>query len=666
MSNQETFDMKVDYCNICCDIYNSGNKKKIKCHFCDYNTCLSCFKKYCLSTSNEPNCMNCNKKWNREFLYTFLPKSFLNNELKKHQEDYLLEQEISLLPSTQIYLEYKNEAHKYLEESLKIEKEINRLQNLMNEKLDNYNKYYNKYANPRQIVDEDEKKVLVNNLPCPIDDCRGFINTKKWSCGICCNKFCKDCHEVLEEEHKCNPETVDSIKLIKNDTKQCPKCFTPIHKIMGCFDGDTLIPVYENNKTITKPAKEIRVNDFIIGDDGSVRKVEEIFQGEDKMFKINQDRGKSYTVNSKHMLVLRFMHHKKIQWIEEHNLWRTWYLDNNDMSLKMRTFFAEENSISKYKALENLHNHLKNIDENDMIYVTVENFIRLTQSFTRRRWSSLDSKQKEEEEDESNLFNYLYGIQVTRDFKKKYSTKITVEDMGNGKYYGWRFRNEDENSRFLLPDGTVVKNCDQIWCVICKTAFNWKTGMIMNGPIHNPHYFEYLRTLGKEDDEINNRFGENCGRNVETLLARLRGVQKRYYWRNTKIDLLYTYIQHLSHLENVELPKYVVQGTKELDNVDLRIEYLENKIDKDTMKYKIQRRNKRNMYKQNIYEVLRMYFDVSMDHLFEVVDHIDDNNVWSLFVDKTTKLKTYTDDNISKIKDIYGYKENTIGLTINI
>jgi len=72
------------------------------------------------------------------------------------------------------------------------------------------------------------------------------------------------------------------------------------------------------------------------------------------------------------------------------------------------------------------------------------------------------------------------------------------------------------------------------------------------------------------------------------------------------------------------------------------------------------------MYKQNIYEVLRMYFDVSMDHLFEVVDHIDDNNVWSLFVDKTTKLKTYTDDNISKIKDIYGYKENTIGLTINI
>jgi len=38
-----------------------------------------------------------------------------------------------------------------------------------------------------------------------------------------------------------------------------------------------------------------------------------------------------------------------------------------------------------------------------------------------------------------------------------------------------------------------VSGCDQMWCVCCKTAFNYRTGVVDKGVIHNPEYNRYLR-----------------------------------------------------------------------------------------------------------------------------------------------------------------------------
>ena len=34
--------------------------------------------------------------------------------------------------------------------------------------------------------------------------------------------------------------------------------------------------------------------------------------------------------------------------------------------------------------------------------------------------------------------------------------------------------------------------CSQMWCPNCHKAFNWNTGKIETGIIHNPHYFQFL------------------------------------------------------------------------------------------------------------------------------------------------------------------------------
>ena len=109
-------------------------------------------------------------------------------------------------------------------------------------------------------------KVFITNINCPEIDCKGLLNNKHF-CKVCGAIVCAKCMNIrkfynsdedeepnddgiikfytkpmnpnphnreMPEKHVCNEDDVKSVKLRKSDTKPCPKCSIPIHKIAGC------------------------------------------------------------------------------------------------------------------------------------------------------------------------------------------------------------------------------------------------------------------------------------------------------------------------------------------------------------------------------------------------------------------------------------------------
>ena len=241
----------MDTCSVCCENFNKTTRKKVTCPFCDYESCKTCTQTYLISSTDNPHCMNCKNELNRSFIDSFCTKRFRNVEYKKHRENILFEKELAKMPETQpkverilrmreIRTEY-HELMKYLK-NIRLEKRdaiimnypIDAYQDIeleLTNKIDNLvyemNTLRSEYDEPSDTSERNFVRM------CPSEECRGFIE-ENWKCGLCKQQFCKHCNEKVEENHICNPKTVETITLINKDTKPCPKCGIMIHKIDGC------------------------------------------------------------------------------------------------------------------------------------------------------------------------------------------------------------------------------------------------------------------------------------------------------------------------------------------------------------------------------------------------------------------------------------------------
>lgn len=74
----------------------------------------------------------------------------------------------------------------------------------------------------------------VSHMRCPMG-CNGFlINGSPMTCPQCAHKVCEECHKNFEQDHKCDPQDIDTVETLRHETKPCPQCFSPIFKESGC------------------------------------------------------------------------------------------------------------------------------------------------------------------------------------------------------------------------------------------------------------------------------------------------------------------------------------------------------------------------------------------------------------------------------------------------
>ncbi len=208
----KTKKMSTTECDICCEKFNKSTHFPVNCPQCSHIYCRKCIKEYFL-TIEFPQCMNCKKPWSYEYICSVLTKSFVMKEWEQHKRDILVDIEMGKIPDTISKMEAEKERNEKIEN---IYREISRL-NIELQQL----KFSTKV----------ERKEFKH--PCPQNNCRGFLSTK-WKCCICNVYVCKDCFEVLEEDHKCDEEKIKSINVIKKDSKPCPTCGARIHRLSGC------------------------------------------------------------------------------------------------------------------------------------------------------------------------------------------------------------------------------------------------------------------------------------------------------------------------------------------------------------------------------------------------------------------------------------------------
>ena len=235
-------------CKICYEKYNKSNHMPVKCTSCDFEACRQCHSTFILDTTNAiPNCMNCHKELQREFLVENFTQKFVTQDWKKHREQVIFQRERALLPTRQPVAEMfrrKEALKRENEELLKQMNELRAKQYQCQREIGNID-YRIRVgpaadANPRNAsgsASAPHAAAFIRPCPNTASNCRGFLSTQ-WKCNLCNMWACKDCHEIKgttqDAPHECNPDNLASAKLIDAETRPCPKCGARVFKISGC------------------------------------------------------------------------------------------------------------------------------------------------------------------------------------------------------------------------------------------------------------------------------------------------------------------------------------------------------------------------------------------------------------------------------------------------
>lgn len=285
----------MNCCIICTEKYNKTTRAPVGCPYCHYDACRQCMETYLLGEA-VARCINpdCRKEWTRRMLVDTMTKSFMTTKYRVHMQTVLYDTQLAMMPETQVLIPIYRYKQQLDEEAVRLHARLEALREEMHMTtlairrisdervciITNFNipiTLNTAAVNECCTQLENGERTISNVISgdfvawqfggvqsvvqksqfhrkCGDADCRGYLSTQ-WKCGLCSKWTCKDCHkllglhrdglqeipddgnmgiDVVGEVHVCDPNEVATAQLLSRDTKPCPKCNTPIHKIDGC------------------------------------------------------------------------------------------------------------------------------------------------------------------------------------------------------------------------------------------------------------------------------------------------------------------------------------------------------------------------------------------------------------------------------------------------
>lgn len=258
---------------------------------------------------------------------------------------------------------------------------------------------------------------------------------------------------------------------------------------------------------------------------------------------------------------------------------------------------------------------------------------------------------------------------------------------------------ETKNCPKCLFSISKIDGCDQMFCTICHTAFSWKTGIVENGRIHNPHYYEYRRKISANGEIPREEGDEPCGNAVHDWKVAFENVFDRLAMHiaickdesvikqmNDFGNFFYMYFIHsVLYLRHVEY----LRGTNRANiNIsyhhirDASIDLILNKIDRSKYEKTIIYNNKNRTFENELLMLNTMLIDVVTDIIVKFYKDAEISKFFNLQdIDKTdtflqnvktctniyenaksfgenlkrdmTSIIQYYEDELAKIKSVY-------------
>ena len=150
---------------------------------------------------------------------------------------------------------------------------------------------------------------------------------------------------------------------------------------LGCVDPNTKVIKWDGS---IQYAKNIKINDELIGDDGKKRIVSKVVSGIDTMYKVIYNNNKDYyIVNSQHILTLIMPMHKKI-YCNNYSFRIIYYdFDNKTIKEKRILFKKDHNHLNKTQltyeeADQKMKEFSSNINDNNIIDINIQDYLKLS------------------------------------------------------------------------------------------------------------------------------------------------------------------------------------------------------------------------------------------------------------------------------------------------
>jgi len=192
---------------------------------------------------------------------------------------------------------------------------------------------------------------------------------------------------------------------------------------------------------------------------------------------------------------------------------------------------------------------------------------------------------------------------------------------------------------------TKIEGCDQMWCPECHTAFSWRTGQKESGVVHNPHFYEWQR---KQNGGVAPRvIGDVACGGIPTYHDVRDRIKSALNAKEQECVLNFHRI--VQHVQHVELQRYH-NVFNELDNQDLRIQYLLGQSTADTLKIQVQAREKKREKERAIRRAMEVLVQAGTDLLRRIMAEADFAKKRAI-IEEIDALRIYINELLEKVNE---------------